>query len=49
MSDIEGKIARVATSEFGNEQVSNRIRFCSIARWIYAGVAAVPHVQKLSG
>ena len=24
-------------------------KILSIARWIYAGVAAVPHVQKLSG
>ena len=27
ISDIEGKIARVATREFGNDRVSNQIKF----------------------
>jgi hypothetical protein len=37
ISDIEGKIARVATRELGNERVSNRI--LTIAPWIFAGAA----------
>jgi hypothetical protein len=32
VSDIEGKIARVATREVGNERVSNQIRFCRSRR-----------------
>jgi hypothetical protein len=32
ISDIEGKIARVAPSEFGNERVSNQTRFCRSRR-----------------
>src|SRR5438477_6542972 len=32
ISDIEGKVARVATREFGNERVSNQIRFYRLHR-----------------
>ena len=44
ISDIEGRIARVATREFGNDRVSNQINSVDRAvdlRWYYDRCARV--------
>jgi hypothetical protein len=49
ISDIEGKVARVAASEFGKRASFKSDEILTVVPWIFAGAAAVPHIQKRYG